>query len=120
MHRPDTPQALAEALRALADARQPIRLGGNFSKDRLGGPCVAGEVVSTSSDEIACWPTIRATSPLASKLVCRSPNCKRILAEQRQMLPLDPPWLAQSTVGGVVRGESQRPASAPVRPPRAT
>src|SRR6185295_11657364 len=101
MHRPDTPQALAEALRALADARQPIRLGGNFSKDRLGGPCVAGEVVSTSSmnrllayDPRDLTISVEAGMPFA--------ELQRILAEQRQMLPLDPPWLAQSTVGGVV------------------
>ena len=35
--RPDTPERLAEALRGIASDHIAIRLGGNFSKDRVGG-----------------------------------------------------------------------------------
>jgi glycolate oxidase FAD binding subunit len=114
MHRPETPQALAEALRALADARQPIRLGGNFSKSHLwrglqpAASASAGETVSTSRmnrllayDPRDLTISVEAGMPFA--------ELQRTLAEHRQMLPLDPPWLAQSTVGGVVAANLSGP-----------
>ena len=38
MLRPESPEELAAALRDAACAHRTIRLGGNFSKDCLGGP----------------------------------------------------------------------------------
>ena len=47
--RPDTPERLAEALRGIASDHIAIRLGGNFSKDRVGGAVTdAGATVSTT------------------------------------------------------------------------
>jgi glycolate oxidase FAD binding subunit len=98
---PETPDQLAESLRELAAARRTIRLGGKFSKDRLGG---AGEpadkTISTAMlnrllqyEPRDLTVSVEAGMPFA--------ELERILAECGQMLPLDPPW-ADSTVGGVV------------------
>ena len=39
----------------------------------------------------------------------------RLLAENRQMIPLDPPFAEYATVGGVVAANSQRAAAAALR-----
>jgi glycolate oxidase FAD binding subunit len=107
--RPETPAHLAETLHTLATERRAIRLGGNFSKDRLGGaPAAADAAVSTSamSRLIQYEPrdltvSVEAGMPFA--------ELERTLAANRQMLPLDPPWHDVSTVGGVVAANLSGP-----------
>ncbi len=99
---PESPEQLADNLREAARAKQAIRLGGNFSKDRLGGPPQSADVsVSTKSlsrllqyDPRDLTVSVQAGMPFA--------ELERTLAEHRQMLPLDPGWGERSTVGGVV------------------
>jgi glycolate oxidase FAD binding subunit len=107
-YQPESPDHLAEVLRDLAAGHRTIRLGGNFSKDRLGGASADGEVVSTSAmTRVLCYDprdltiSVEAGMPFA--------ELERTLAEHRQMLPLDPPWGAQSTVGGVVAANLSGP-----------
>ncbi len=107
MIRPETPAKLAEALRSLAHEHRSIRLGGNFSKDRLGGTLANGnptqirETVSTTglAKVLKYEPndltiSVEAGMPFA--------ELERALAQHKQMLPLDPAWSDQSTVGGVI------------------
>ncbi len=106
---PQTPQQLAEILHDLATNRRAIRLGGNFSKDRLGGLVVdADAVVSTArlSGLLQYDPRDLTVSVEAGMRVA---ELERILAEHRQMLPLDPPWRSESTVGGVVAANLSGP-----------
>ena len=106
---PETPVQLADALHGLAAGGRTIRLGGNFSKDRLGG-CVprAGVTVSTCAMKrlLKYEPrdltiSVEAGMPWA--------ELERTLAEHRQTLPLDPPWTNESTVGGVVAANLSGP-----------
>jgi glycolate oxidase FAD binding subunit len=99
--RPDTPEQLAEILHAQATNRRTIRLGGRFSKDRLGGAGAAADVtVSTCSmSRLLHYEPHDLTISVEAGMPFR--ELERILAANRQMLPLDPPW-AESTVGGVV------------------
>ncbi|MGD1091994.1 MAG: FAD-binding protein [Bryobacteraceae bacterium] len=98
---PETPEQLAESLHELASARRTIRLGGKFSKDRLGGVGEPADVtVSTAAlkrllqyEPRDLTVSVEAGMPFAELV--------RILAERGQMLPLDPSW-DDSTVGGVV------------------
>ena len=107
--RPETPEQLADSLRSAASAHQTIRLGGKFSKDRLGGaPEPADVSISTSSlnrllkyDPRDLTVSVQAGMPFA--------ELERTLAEHRQMLPLDPGWAADSTVGGVVAANLSGP-----------
>lgn len=107
--RPQTPEQLADVLHTLATEHCAIRLGGNFSKDRLGGLVSrCGATVSTAGmrrllqyDPRDLTISVEAGMPFA--------ELERILAEHRQMLPLDPPWRAQSTVGGVVAANLSGP-----------
>jgi glycolate oxidase FAD binding subunit len=100
--RPSTTQQLAEAMGELARERKTIRLGGAFSKDRLGGPVAAAdETVSTSAlNRILKYDPGDLTISVEAGLPFR--ELEQTLAAHRQMVPLDPGWAAQSTVGGVI------------------
>lgn len=106
---PSTPEQLADALRTHAANRQTILLGGNFSKDRLGGPVASADVtVSTASlsrllqyEPRDLTISVEAGMPFG--------ELERILSEHRQILPLDPGWRKESTVGGVVAANLSGP-----------
>jgi len=99
---PETPQQLAEALHDLAAQHKTIRLGGNFSKDRLGGPVsAADEAISTSVlNRVLKYDPGDLTISVEAGLPFR--ELERTLAAHRQMVPLDPGWSELSTVGGVI------------------
>ncbi len=113
MIRPQTPEQLAEALRDLAARHRTILLGGNFSKNRLGGaPSAADETISICAlrrviqyEPSDLTISVEAGMPFA--------ELERMLAENRQMLPLDPclekaGW-ENSTVGGVIAANLSGP-----------
>src|SRR5579862_8420207 len=107
--RPETPEQLAEALHGLAADHKKILLGGNFSKNCLGGTAEpADATVSTCGlrrllqyEPSDLTVSVEAGMPFA--------DLERTLAENRQMIPLDPPWREQSTVGGVVAANLSGP-----------
>ena len=86
-----------------------MRLGGNFSKDRLGGPpCAADVTLSTRAmrqllqyDPKDLTVSVQAGMPWG--------DLERTLAENRQMLPLDPGRANECTVGGVVAANISGP-----------
>lgn len=106
--RPQTPEQLAASLCSAASSKHAIRLGGNFSKDRLGGaPQPAQVTISTSAlnrllkyDPRDLTVSVQAGMPFS--------ELERTLAERKQMLPLDPGW-PESTVGGVVAANLSGP-----------
>jgi glycolate oxidase FAD binding subunit len=106
---PETPEQLAESLRDAASAHRTIRLGGNFSKDRLGGaPQSADVVISTTRlNRLLQYDPRDLTISVQAGM--RFAELERILAGHRQMLPLDPGWAAESTVGGVVAANLSGP-----------
>ncbi len=93
---------MAEALVAAAGNGKRIRAGGAFSKDAFGGPLAPADVtISTSAlNRVLLYNprdltiSVEAGMPFA--------ELSRLLAENRLMLPLDPPLAAAATVGGVV------------------
>lgn len=105
---PETPEQLAESLRAAAASRKSIRLGGNFSKDRLGGPPQPADVtVSTKAlNRLLQYDPRDLTVSVEAGM--RFSELERVLREQGQMLPLDPGW-PDSTIGGVVAANLSGP-----------
>src|SRR5581483_6134853 len=103
-----TPEKLAAELLSHATDRRTIRLGGNFSKDCLGGaPVPAGVTVSTREmRRLLQYDPRDLTVSVEAGMPWR--ELENILAEHRQMLPLDPGWPA-STVGGVVAANLSGP-----------
>ncbi len=105
--KPDTPEALAEAL--AASAGRGVRLGGAFTKEWMGGPLApAGLTVSTRAlDRLRTYDPADLTISVEAGLPWS--RLTRLLAEHRQMIPLDPPFAAEATVGGVVASNSNGP-----------
>jgi len=107
--RPQSPEELAEAM-AWASARgQTIELGGNFSKQLMGGP--AGPASMTIST--AAMRRVRQYEPrdLTISVEAGISYCElsRLLAEQHQMIPLDPPFADTATIGGIVASNCSGP-----------
>jgi len=109
MLRPENPEQLAAMLREASEARHSIHLGGAFSKNTLSGAVESADVtISTASmnrllsyDPRDLTVGVEAGMPFA--------ELARTLAEHHQMLPLDPPWFSESTVGGVLAANLSGP-----------
>lgn len=106
---PESPEALAAAL-ADANARgERILLGGNFSKNALGGPVDAsGVTISTRAlNRVLIFEPKDLTISVEAGLPWR--ELTRLLDEAGMMIPLDPPYAEVSTVGGVVAANLSGP-----------
>ncbi len=106
---PHTPEELAASLAEAAGRKSTITLGGRFSKNRMAGPVPISDVTITTAGlrrVIDYEPkdltiSVEAGLPFA--------ELTRLLAENRQMIPLDPPFAAQATAGGVVASNCSGP-----------
>ena len=107
--RPDTPEQLAEALAEAARARRTIALCGASSKDWLGGPVADADIrISTSAlTRVLCYEPRDLTISIEAGLAYN--ELRRLLAENQQMIPLDPPCASTATVGGVLATNSSGP-----------
>jgi glycolate oxidase FAD binding subunit len=107
--RPETLAQLADALRSAAQARRTIRLGGKFTKDRIGGPpSAADETISTSAmNRLLKYEPRDLTISVEAGMLWE--DLERTLAENGQMLPLDPSFHENATVGGVIAANQSGP-----------
>jgi glycolate oxidase FAD binding subunit len=108
--RPTSEQELREILTAAAAARHPIALEGAGSKrDMSRGP--ASEAAIKVS--VACLRRVIEYEPrdLTISVEAGLPfaELSALLAEHRQMIPLDPPFFNRATVGGVVAANTNGP-----------
>lgn len=106
---PSTPAELAEGLRDAASAGQTIELSGNSTKRRMAGPVEPADVAVTtvSLRGVLQYEPRDLTISVSAGVSWR--ELTSILAENRQMIPLDPPFGEQATVGGVVAANSSGP-----------
>ena len=106
---PHTPEALADALAKAAAGKQTISLCGKSTKRKMGGPVEPSDVsVSTKNltRVLQYEPQDLTVSVEAGVTYCA---LSRILAENRQMIPLDPPFADSATVGGILGANSSGP-----------
>ncbi len=106
---PQNARELADALLAAASANQTIRLGGAFSKDAVGGPiCPAATTITTSAmKRVLQYEPKDLTISVEAGLPYA--ELTRLLTENRQMIPLDPPFAGTATIGGVLSANSSGP-----------
>jgi glycolate oxidase FAD binding subunit len=99
---PRSPAELAEALESAQRNQQSIQLCGNSTKDRMGGPiCVADVKISTAKlNRVLQYEPNDLTISIEAGMTYRELSC--VLAEHRQMVPLDPPFSENATMGGIV------------------
>lgn len=107
--RPETPEELAEALASAAGAGKSITLGGAFTKDRMAGPVEPSDArISTAGlkrvlqyEPRDLTISVEAGIPYA--------ELSRILDENHQMIPLDPPFSERATIGGILAANTSGP-----------
>jgi glycolate oxidase FAD binding subunit len=106
---PCAPDQLAEALHRAASHDRTIVLQGNGSKRLMGGPVeFADEIVSTSGmRRVLEYEPRDLTVSVEAGLPWS--EFAALLAEHRQMVPLDPPFASRATVGGVIAANSTGP-----------
>jgi glycolate oxidase FAD binding subunit len=106
---PKTPEQLAEALGQAGSGERTVRLGGHFSKNAMAGPAAEAEVsISTCALRgVRQYDPRDLTISVEAGLPWR--ELTRLLAGNRQMVPLDPPFASEATVGGVVATNSSGP-----------
>jgi len=105
---PETAAELAGTLRCAAAAKQTISLEGGGSKRAMGGPIEGQATISTArlTRLLAYEPRDLTISVEAGM---RWSELVRLLAENGQMAPLDPPFADTATVGGVVAANCSGP-----------
>jgi glycolate oxidase FAD binding subunit len=106
---PKTPEDLASALSAAAAKKQTITLGGRFSKNKMAGPIERSDVTITTAGlaRVLSYEPKDLTISVEAGLPWA--ELSRVLAENRQMVPLDPPFSGTGTVGGVVSANCSGP-----------
>ena len=106
---PGSPEELAEALASAQRSRQSIHLCGNSTKDRMAGPISAADVrISTAKlNRVLQYEPSDLTISVQAGITYR--DLTRVLAEHRQMIPLDPPFSENATMGGIVAANASGP-----------
>ncbi len=106
---PDSPEELAQCLAQAGSRNQPITLLGHCTKGRMGGPIAPSDVtISTASLKkvLEYEPRDLTVSVGAGISYC---ELSQILAEHRQMIPLDAPFAERATMGGIVAANTGGP-----------
>jgi glycolate oxidase FAD binding subunit len=106
---PDSPEELAQCLAQAGSQNQPITLLGHCTKGRMGGPIAPSDVtISTAALKkvLEYEPRDLTVSVGAGISYC---ELSQILAEHRQMIPLDAPFAERATMGGIVAANSSGP-----------
>jgi glycolate oxidase FAD binding subunit len=106
---PASPEELAQCLAEANSRKHRIALLGNSTKARMGGPIAPYDVaISTAglNKVLQYEPRDLTISVGAGISYC---ELGRVLAEHRQMIPLDPPFSDQATMGGVLAANTSGP-----------
>ena len=106
---PESPPELAEALADASARGHSVRLSGNFTKDRMAGPLQNADVLVTTRrmDRILTYEPADLTVSVEAGITYA--ELTRLLAQNRQMIPLDPPWADTATIGGILSANTNGP-----------
>jgi glycolate oxidase FAD binding subunit len=106
---PKTAGELAEALGEAGAGQRTVSLAGNSSKRLMAGPREPADVAITTAGlcRVIEYEPHDLTISVEAGLPWR--ELVRITAEHGQMAPLDPPFAATATVGGVVSANASGP-----------
>jgi glycolate oxidase FAD binding subunit len=106
---PSSPEELAAQLADANAKHQSITLCGNSSKNQMAGPICPSDVTisSASLNRVLNYEPRDLTISVEAGIPWR--EFTRVLAENRQMVPLDPSFSDEATVGGIVAANISGP-----------
>ncbi len=106
---PASAQELADLVKDAAASSRSISVAGNNSKRLMAGPCVAADIaVSTARlNRVLQYEPNDLTVSVEAGM--RWADLQDLLRRRHQMIALDPPFWAHSTVGGVIASNSSGP-----------
>ena len=106
---PESPDELAQALADCASAGKTIQLSGAQSKHAMAGPVeAADEAISTARlKRVLQYEPADLTISVEAGM--RWSDLTTLLAKNKQMIPLDPPFAEHATVGGVIAANTSGP-----------
>jgi glycolate oxidase FAD binding subunit len=107
--KPATPEELADLLRQYASKRESITLTGNGSKHAIAGPVVPSqhEISMKGLQRVLMYEPRDLTVSVEAGMAFS--ELQSLLAQNGQMIALDPPFAEQSTVGGIVASNTSGP-----------
>ncbi len=106
---PSSPQELAAHLAEANAQRQSITLRGNGTKDLMAGPLLTSDVTISACrlNRVLQYEPRDLTISVEAGISWS--EFTRVLAENGQMVPLDPPFADTATVGGIVAANVSGP-----------
>ncbi|HVT91311.1 MAG TPA: FAD-binding oxidoreductase [Bryobacteraceae bacterium] len=106
---PKSPDELASALAEAANQQRSIRLVGRGTKDGMGGPLAAAgaEITTRALNRLLKYEPRDLTISVEAGMRWKDLNA--LLERNGQMIPLDPPFSGEATVGGVIATNSSGP-----------
>jgi len=106
---PHSPEELGAQLAEANSNGQSISLGGNFTKAGMGGPTTTADLtISTAKlNRVLEYEPRDLTISVEAGITYR--DLSRVLAEHRQMIPLDPHFSYQATAGGILAANVSGP-----------
>ena len=106
---PRSPQDLAHALASAAGRKQTIALNGASSKRLMAGPIAPADTnISTAAlTRVLQYEPRDLTISVEAGI--RYWDLANLIAQNRQMIPLDPPFSETATIGGIVASNTSGP-----------
>ena len=109
MIRPNSPEELAQTLADCSLAGRTIQLGGALSKQAMAGPVEPADAVISTTAMMRVLQYEPADLTISVEAGMRWADLTELLARNKQMIPLDPPFSGSATVGGVVAANTSGP-----------
>jgi glycolate oxidase FAD binding subunit len=106
---PASPPELAKSLADAGDRKQTIRFGGNFTKDKMAGPLACSDLAISTRGLRSVLRYEPRDLTISVEAGLPYAEFRALLAENRQMVPLDPPFTDSATVGGVIAANHSGP-----------
>jgi glycolate oxidase FAD binding subunit len=106
---PRSPQELAEALAAAAAGKRTIAFAGASSKRLMAGPVERADVTISTTAMARVLQYEPRDLTISVEAGMRYAELNSLLAQNRQMIPLDPPFSDRATMGGIVAANTSGP-----------
>ncbi len=106
---PTSADELADALKNAACHSETVTIVGNNSKRLMAGPVFPADTVISTAALRRILKYERDDLTISVEAGMAFADLQRALAQNRQMIALDPPFWAQATVGGVIASNSSGP-----------